>query len=352
MSRAERIALRATGEYLAQQWRRWALVGLTGTLLAAFFCLDVALGPGGYRVPEVLGALFHPAQAPSDVAVVVRQIRLPIALMAVLVGGMLAASGASMQTILRNPLAEPFTLGISAAASFGASAAIALGWSVIPALGTWSITLNAFAFALLVALTLYGMVRAKGGNAETMILTGIALLFTFNALTALLQYGASEAQAQQIVFWAFGSLSRANSWKIVVCAVVSALALPLMLRQSRRLTLLQLGDERAASLGVNVGALRLQMLALSSLLAAVSVSFVGVIGFVGLVGPHIARLLIGENQRFFLPMSVLCGALLLSVASVVSKTIHPGIVYPVGMVTSLVGVPFFFALALARRRTA
>ena len=103
-------------------------------------------------------------------------------------------------------------------------------------------------------------------------------------------------------------------------------------------------------MGVNVNALRLQMLVISSLLAAVAVSFVGVIGFVGLVGPHIARLLIGENQKFFIPMSALCGALLLSAASVLSKTIHPGVVYPVGIITSLIGVPFFFMLALSRKK--
>lgn len=347
---ASLFSKRATAQYLQQNQRRWLLIAIALVLLILSFCLDIALGPGAYSISEVLQALFQPATTSNDIVVVVQDIRLPIALMAVLVGVMLAISGASMQTILRNPLAEPFTLGISAAASFGASTAIALGWSIIPTLGVWSITLNSFVFALLVTFTLYGVVRVKGATTETMILTGIALLFTFNALTALLQYGASETQAQQIIFWAFGSLGRANIFKIIVCAVICTFALPLIMRESSRLTLLQLGDERAASMGVNVNALRLQMLVISSLLAAVAVSFVGVIGFVGLVGPHIARLLIGENQKFFIPMSALCGALLLSAASVLSKTIHPGVVYPVGIITSLIGVPFFFMLALSRKK--
>lgn len=341
----------ATAQHLGQQRRRWVILVTTLALLALSFCLDLTVGPGHYSFASVLQALFQPAQAADDVRVVVHDIRLPIASMAVLVGVMLAVSGASMQTILRNPLAEPFTLGISAAASFGASMAIALGWSVIPALGVWAITTNAFVFALLVALLLYGIVRVKGASTETMILTGIAMLFTFNALTALLQYGATETQTQQIVFWTFGSLMRASPFKIAVCAVLCALIIPLMMRQSSRLTLLQLGDERAASMGVNVGALRLQMLVLSSLLAAVSVSFVGTIGFIGLVGPHMARMIVGENQKYFLPMAALCGGLLLSLTSVVSKTAHPGIVYPVGIITSLIGVPFFFFLALRRQRS-
>lgn len=339
----------ATERHLSLQRRRLLLIAVSAVLLLISFTFDLSIGPGNYALSEVFAAFVRSASASEEVALVVNEIRLPIAIMALLVGTMLAISGAAMQTILRNPLAEPFTLGISAAAGFGASLAIVHGWSVLPGGGIWSITVNSFVFSFLTSLVLYGVLKKRGSDAQTMILVGIALLFTFNALTALLQYGASETQTQQIVFWAFGSLGRANWEKIQIAAVACALVLPFVFSQANKLTLLQLGDERAASMGVNLESLRLQMLLCASLLAALSVSFVGAIGFIGLVGPHIARMLIGEHQKYFLPMAALCGALLLSLTSIISKSIHPGIVYPIGVVTSLIGVPFFLMLALGRR---
>ena len=152
-----------------------------------------------------------------------------------------------------------------------------------------------------------------------------------------------------VVFWTMGSLTKATWPKLGVTSLVIAVTLPLFARSSWALTALRLGDDKAASFGINVSRLRLQTLVLISLLAAFPVAFVGTIGFVGLVGPHIARMLIGEDQRFFLPASVMTGALLLSISSVVSKTLIPGAIFPVGVVTSLIGVPFFISLILSGR---
>ncbi len=184
------------------------------------------------------------------------------------------------------------------------------------------------------------------------VLLGIALVFTFNAALSLLEYLASEQALAAVVFWTMGSLTKATWDKVFVTAAILVLTLPLFMRQAWALTALRLGDDKAASMGINVRRRRLHTMLIVSLLPAIPVSFVGTIGFVGLVGPHIARMLVGEDQRFFLPGSVICGALLLSATSVVSKVLIPGAILPIGVITPLVGVPFFFVLIFSNRRRA
>ena len=225
-----------------------------------------------------------------------------------------------------------------------------LGVSVIPFAGVFLVSVNAFVFAMLASLTIYLLSTLRGVTIETMVLLGIALVFLFSSLLALLQYIASEQALQQVVFWTLGSLVKATWPKIGIAFAVLGITMPVFIRQVWRLTALRLGEEKALSLGINVRALRLQVLVSVSVLAAVAVAFVGTIGFVGLVGPHVARMLVGEDQRFFLPTSAIAGALLLSAASIVSKAITPGAIFPIGIVTSLVGVPFFLSLILTRRR--
>jgi len=339
----------ATADYRKRNAKRLKLV-LLGVLALLFaVALDVSIGPGNLPLADVLRTLVDPQSAAPRLSVIVWDLRLPIALMALAVGAMLGLSGAGMQTILANPLADPFTLGVSAAATVGASVAIVFGWSVVPGAGPFIVTANAFVFALAASLVLFFMTKLRGVSAETMILVGIALLFTCNAITALLQYRSNEVQLTQIVFWTLGSLARATWGKVGVAAVLIALALPFFLMRGWALTALRLGDERAESLGVRVDRLRLEILIATSLLAAVSVSFVGGIGFIGLVGPHIARLLVGEDQRFFLPVATIASAVLLSLASSVSKAITPGVIYPIGIITALIGVPFFFSLVMSIR---
>lgn len=340
----------SAARYRHRTRRRGLLVAATGVLLMASLCWDIATGPGDYPLATVLAVIADPAIHGVQLKVVVWDLRLPVALMAVLVGAMLGVAGAEMQTILNNPLAEPFTLGISSAASFGAALAIVLGVKLLPFGGDSLVTVNAFLFALATSFLLYGIARLRGMSSETMVLVGIALLFTFNALLGLLQYSASEMQIMQIVFWMMGSLARASWDKIAICAVVLAVVLPFFMARNWALTALRMGDDRAASLGVNVPRLRMQMLIGISLLAATAVSFVGTVAFVGLVGPHIARLLVGEDQRIFLPMSALAGALIMSLTSVISKSITPGVIYPIGIITSLIGIPFFLSLILSVRR--
>lgn len=329
--------------------KRLILGGLT-LLLICSVLLDLALGPARYSLDEVLGALFSPDSASPQVRVVMWDIRLPVALMAVAVGAALSLAGAQMQTILNNPLASPFTLGISAAASFGAAMGLAFGVALFPLAAQYMVPVNAFIMAMLSALLIHFLSLRCGVTAETIVLLGIALVFTFNALLALVQFFATEQAVAAVVFWTMGSLTKATWPKLGVICLVILVTLPIFARRAWALTALRLGDDKAASFGINVRSLRFQTLIMVSLLASFPVAFVGTIGFIGLVGPHIARMLIGEDQRFFLPASLLTGALILSASSVISKTLIPGAIFPIGVVTSLIGVPFFISLILGGKK--
>ncbi|MER2508416.1 iron ABC transporter permease [Amaricoccus sp.] len=339
-----------TADYRARSRRRLLVVVLLLALMALSLVIDIVSGPSGMSIGQIVSILLDPAGADANDRVIVWDLRLPVALMALMVGAMLGIAGAEMQTILANPLADPFTLGISSAASFGAALAIVTHVSLIPGFGPFMVTVNAFVMSLVTAMLLFAFTRLRGVSTEGMVLVGIALMFSFNALLGLLQYGSTEVQLAQIVFWMMGSLARATWSKVAVCAAVLAVVVPWFMARNWSLTALRMGDEKAAALGVNVARLRIEMLVGVSLLASVAVSFVGTIAFVGLVGPHIARMAVGEDQRFFLPFAATASALLMSATSILSKTINPGVIYPIGMITSLIGIPFFVSLILGARR--
>ena len=328
--------------------KAFAIVGL---VIAAFasFLVAVIVGPIDIALADVYNAVFHPESVEDQTRVVIRTLRLPAAVMALLCGAALGLAGGQMQTILDNPLAEPFTLGISAAAAFGAAIAIVMGWTLIPN-PQFNLALTA-AIAALLAVAIVAVASVwRGATAESMILLGIALSFFFQALLSLLQYSANIEALQQIVFWTMGSMQRANWTANAILAVVVAAAIPFCVVNSWRLTALRLGDDRAAALGIDVKRLRLTTLLVASFLAASAVAFTGIIGFIGLVGPHVARMLVGEDQKFFLPGAAAAGAMLLSVAYAVSLSIIPGLAIPIGIITSLVGVPFFVFLIFTRAR--
>ena len=223
---------------------------------------------------------------------------MPVVLMAVVVGAALSVPGAQMQTILNNPLASPFTLGISAAASFGAALALAFGVVLIPTAIEYVVPVNAFVMAMLAALLIHMLSVRRGVTVETVVLLGIALVFTFNALLSLVQFLASAEALAALVFWTMGSLTKATWPKLAIATLALMAVLPIFAQRAWALTALRLGEDEAASFGVKVARLRLETLMMVSLLAAISVAFVGTIRFVGLVGPHIARTIIGEDQRF------------------------------------------------------
>lgn len=331
--------------------QRLLLIGVLVLAILASVILDFTLGPAGLSLDTLWQTLMHPDAVDAGTRVIVWDIRLPYALMAVVVGFSLGLAGAEMQTILNNPLASPFTLGVSSAAAFGAALAIILGIGIPGVPDQWFISANAFVFALFAALMLDGVTRWTKVSTSGVVLFGIALVFTFNALVSMMQFIASEDTLQGLVFWTMGSLARASWEKLGVLTAAFAILIPFSMLSSWKLTALRLGEDRAVSFGIDVRRLRLATLLRISILSALAVAFVGPIGFIGLVAPHIARMMFGEDHRYYLPASALVGALVLSLASVASKNLIPGVIIPVGIVTSLVGVPFFLSIILRHRGT-
>lgn len=343
-----------------RRYRRRTVVRLTALGAATLVLVSVAvvaagLGPAKISPGEVLRALVGRATgnlAAGDErnATIVLQLRLPRIVMAIVAGSSLAVAGVVMQGLLRNPLVSPFTLGISSAAAFGASVAIVFGASAAGS-GALAIVGSALVAALGCAAIVFSLSWLRQMSALTVILVGVALTYLFSALTATLQLLATDDQIAAIVRWTFGSFNGATWREVTVLSVVLALVLPLVLLRAGSLNAVAFGgDEVAKTLGVNIARLRLSCGVLSVVLAAVVVSFTGVIGFVGLVAPHIARLIIGGDHRFLLPFSAMCGALLLLVADTVGRTLFSPTVIPVGIVVSYLGVPLFLNLILSRRR--
>ncbi len=333
-----------------QMARRLAWLALISALLAVALLGDILTGPAFLNVFDVLTALFAPAAAQDPTTVIiVHSIRLPMSLMALIVGASLGVAGAEMQTLLGNPLASPYTLGFSAAAGFGAAVTILFGFS-LPLVPSMTIPLMAFLSAGVACLMVYGLAHLRGITAEVMVLAGIATLFLFQSMQSLVQYLAAPEVLQEIVFWLFGSMLKASWFSVMVSGAILVIGVGLLLPDFWKLTALRLGDERAASLGVNVGALRRRVFFVVALLTAGAVAFVGTIGFVGLVAPHLARMMVGEDQRLLIPASAVCGGLIMVGASIASKLISPGAVVPIGIVTALVGVPFLFGLILTGRQ--
>ena len=321
-----------------------ALLVMLGLML-----LDLTTGPSGMPLSDVwTGLLAGPSGGDRTIATILWQLRMPQTFMGALVGACLGLAGLQMQTILDNPLASPFTLGLAAAAGLGAALALYTGGLGLPPL--IAIPAGAFILCMFAASLLFGLAMMRNISSQTLILAGIALLFLFQSLLSLLQFLSSPELNQQIMFWLFGSLMRTTWDALIITAAVTLICTLLIYRDAWALTSLRLGEARARSLGVNVDRLRMKTLILVALLTATATSFVGIIGFVGLVAPHIARMLVGEDQRFLIPLSALCGACMLSAASVLSKSIIPGALFPIGIVTALIGVPFFIWLILGRGR--
>jgi iron complex transport system permease protein len=274
--------------------------------------------------------------------------RLPRVIFGILAGASLAIAGSTMQGVLRNPLVSPFTIGISSGAAFGAALAIAFGMGLAGG-GSYIVILNAFIFALLTMALVYGIARIRSMSPETIILAGIAVSYLFMGLVAALQYIAGAEALQQIVFWTFGSLDAVRWEKVLIVLPVLVICIPLMVKYAWDLNVMGAGEEVASSLGVDVKRVRVNCLLLSTIVTATVIAFTGIIGFIGLVAPHIARLIIGGDHRYLLPCSCLMGALLLLAADTLGRAAFP-VVIPVGIMTSFIGVPFFVYLLTRKRR--
>lgn len=289
--------------------------------------------------------------APDTPEIVIWDIRLHRILFALVAGFGLAIAGTIMQGILRNPLASPFTLGISSAASCGASVAIILFAGVTLMSGNLLVVLMAFAFAMLASLIIYSMARHKGLNSSSLILAGIAIMYLFSAITSLIQYFGSSDQAAAVVYWMFGSLEGTTWTKLLIITTVIAILTPYVVIRAWDLNALAEGDEIAKSIGVPVERTMTIFMMISSVITAVIIAFTGTIGFIGLVAPHITRMAIGNDHRWLVPASGLVGAAILLGADNLCRTlIYPSVI-PVGIMTAFLGVPFFLYLFLKRGDT-
>lgn len=322
--------------------------GLTVLLIAGTIA-SVTVGQLEVSVREVLGTALHVVGVDTgwrpDESIIERSltfIRFPRVVMSLLVGAALAISGVVMQAIFGNPLAEPGVVGVSAGAALGAAVAIATGISVA---GGWSVAALAFVGGMVATIFVYATARNQGRTeVVTLLLTGIAVNAFAGAGLALVLFAGDSSAREQIVFWQLGSMN-GSRWSQVV--VVFAVALPatiLAIFLARQYDLLSLGERTAKHLGSRVERLRIVSIVVVTLLAAVAVAFAGIIAFVGLVVPHLIRMLIGPAHRALLIASALGGGALLVWADLVARTIVSGADLPIGMLTSLIGGPFFFYL--------
>ncbi|MGJ8526821.1 Vitamin B12 import system permease protein BtuC [Halomonadaceae bacterium LMG 33818] len=334
-----------TQRYSTLLKRRIFILTLLGVGCILGFFVFLAIGGETLSLREVLQGLLHPYTSPPAIRVIIWQLRLPVALTAVIAGAGLAIAGSMMQLALNNPLAEPFTLGLSSAAGFGAALVLVLGSGMTSILGSFSLgmatSISAFCWSILVVILIGLIGKYRGMRPETIALVGIAIHFTFSSLLAFTQYSANVDQLQSLVFWLLGSVQRTSWTQVTIDAIIMAIVVPLLLSRIWLLTNLASFGELAGAMGVRVAKARFLILFAAAMLAGSVTATVGVVGFVGLVAPHIARLLVGEDQRFSLCASATCGILIMLVASIASQTIIPGAVLPIGMLTALLGVPFF-----------
>ena len=334
-----------------------AIISIFLALLLAVV-VSVSLGAGSPGFAEatqvILSKLFpflNINPGPSLTQTIILDFRLPRIVLALIAGAGLAASGATMQGVLRNPLVSSYILGISSAAGFGAALALVLGVGVLSGFGGYLVIVNAFIFSLLALVIVYGVARIRGITTETVILAGVAISFLFSALISLIQYLAPESDAlHAIVFWLMGGLSAATWDGIMVVLPIVALTVALMVQQSWNINVLSMGEDVATSLGVSSKRVLTITMVLETLATASIIAFTGVIGFVCLISPHIARMLIGSDHRFLIPCSSLIGGCLLLCSDTVGRLVIQPVELPVGIVTSLLGVPFFIYILATKRR--
>lgn len=350
MNHLSEMNINSKANYKKIIYRKRIICVFLVALVILSFIVDISTGASRLHISEVVKSLLNMDSVSERTNTIVRIIRLPIATMAILVGACLAIAGMEMQTILNNSLASPYTLGISSAASFGASLSLIFGYVFLPnSLNNFATPIFAFIFSLISSFFIYTIGKTKKDR-STIILAGIAINFMFTALNSLLKYFVPDEVLRGITNWSQGSILGATWQQNTIVFVVLLIVTPNIFRQSWKLTTLCMGENTATALGINVEKLRTRVLILASLITSIAVCFVGTIGFVGLVSPYIAKSLIGEEQRFFIPASMLTGALMLSVSSVLSKVAIAGLQIPLGIITSIIGIPFLIVLILRQGR--
>ncbi len=333
--------------------RTLVVVAAVAAVLATAVVAGVALGAVPLAPADVVRAIGHGLLGrPAGIAdALVLDLRLPRVVLAALVGMCLAAAGTLYQALFRNPLADPYILGVSSGAGLGATLALVagagLGVSAFVAVPVAAFAGAVASIAIVVAMT------ARRGRLDmlSLLLAGVAVSYTLAAVTSFVMVFSRQTM-QQVVFWMMGGLQTASWAYVVVVAVMLAVGLAAPLLYTRDLDVMLLGDERAAQLGIDVERFKLVMLVAASLMVAAAVSVSGLIGFVGLMTPHMARLVLGPDHRRLLPVSVLAGGVVLVLADLAARVVLAPVELPVGIVTAVLGGPFFVWLLLQAERGA
>lgn len=328
--------------------------GMTVAVLVVFlFCLTFRTGLNFFEGAAAVGryVVFHDFSGIDAAAdKVILFLRLPRLCLTILAGMGLSVAGMMMQSVTRNFLVSPFTLGVSSAAAFGASVCIVFGSATIFFHDVWIIS-SAFVASMLSMLVILGITRAVGATANSVILVGIAMNYFFAALTAALQFFAQENKLAAVVQWTFGTFNRANWNAVLIVGLVLLLCFMCASRLVLRWNVMaSSNDELVESLGVSPERLRRLTMFLSVLITSAIISFTGVIGFVGLIAPHMARMLVGNDHAFLFPMSAAIGAVLLILADALGQFLLYPVNVPAGIIVSFIGVPIFVQLILSSRK--
>lgn len=332
------------------------IILVISVITLGFVCLFV--GSSHMSIKECFDALFGKGSAAQ--VRIIQNIRIPRVLAAIIAGAGLSAAGLIMQTNLNNPMASPATLGVSNAAVFGANLSIiafAGGFlstgnnlnSYTVGANPYSTSLMAFIFSTFSIVLILGLCRLRLFRPGVVVLAGVAIGSVWTAATTILQFYATDVGLSAAVIWTFGDLGRATYKTDIIMAIVVVVGLTVFIITSWRLNALLTGDAAAKSMGVNVNTLRFVSMLMASMITAVCVSFLGMIGFVGIICPHVIKKIIGQDHRVSIPASALAGSILLLLADTLSRSMGNGSALPVGAITSMLGAPFFLAIILFRK---
>lgn len=357
MNRKNEKTLSVSEQYNVAKAKKIAILFILLALVFLFFVVSVFVGSGTLSFKEVFLAIFN--KGSETARLIVRRIRFPRVIAALIAGGGLAVSGLVMQTVLKNPLASPTTLGVSNAAVFGANfAIIVVGAGAFHSThGSWLSISNpylvstfSFLSAIIAAGSILLLARLKNLNASAIVLAGVAVSAIFQAGTTLIQYFASDTQVASAVYWTFGDLGRASYKTDLIMFIVVAVSTLFFFLKRWDFSAMSGGLAYAKTLGVNTRFMTIMSLLLASLITSVTVSFLGIIGFVGLTAPQFMKRIVGDDYRYLLPSSFLAGALLLLISDILGRLPIFGTSVPVGVVTSLIGGPVFLAILLRRKK--
>lgn len=357
MNRKNEKTLSVSEQYNVAKAKKIAIIFILLALVFLFFVVSVFVGSGTLSFKEVFLAIFN--KGSETARLIVRRIRFPRVIAALIAGGGLAVSGLVMQTVLKNPLASPTTLGVSNAAVFGANfAIIVVGAGAFHSThGSWLSISNpylvstfSFLSAIIAAGSILLLARLKNLNASAIVLAGVAVSAIFQAGTTLIQYFASDTQVASAVYWTFGDLGRASYKTDLIMFIVVAVSTLFFFSKRWDFSAMSGGIAYAKTLGVNTRFMTIMSLLLASLITSVTVSFLGIIGFVGLTAPQFMKRIVGDDYRYLLPSSFIAGALLLLISDILGRLPIFGTSVPVGVVTSLIGGPVFLAILLRRKK--